>query len=97
MKQRIAEDAADVLKTLGHPLRLQIMEGLHRGEKSVGDIAATVNKNEPYVSNQLSIMKAHGLLRRVRCGRTVHYGVRDAKLAKCLHCIWSSDEKNGLP
>ena len=93
MNQQTAENIADVLRILGHPVRLQIMESLRKGERTVGDIASAVHREEAYVSHQLSIMETHNLLSRTHCGRNVYYNIRDVKVIQCLHCTWAAWNK----
>ena len=48
MNEKIAEHAAEVLKAIAHPIRLQIVELLHAGEMCVGDIVEALGaENRP--------------------------------------------------
>ena len=64
---------AVMLKALSDPTRLKIMQFLHDGEKSVGDIVAEVGTAQANISRHLSILsRAHLLISR-RDKTTVYY------------------------
>lgn len=87
MDWNVTEDMAETLKVLAHPVRLQIVALLGKEKRSVGSIAATVNRKPAFISQQLSIMKRRDVLTRTRGGRKVHYSIHDSDIAQLLNCI----------
>ena len=49
MNKGMREHATEILKTTGHPLRLQIIDLLRRNEMCVGDIVKALDKKQEAV------------------------------------------------
>jgi DNA-binding transcriptional ArsR family regulator len=80
--------AAECLKTLAHPHRLQIVQLLLSGENlSVNEIAEHCDLNQPTTSDHLRLMQRCGFLQSERSGRTVFYSVSEPHLADIMSCI----------
>lgn len=62
MNKKSAEHAAETLKTIAHPVRLQIVELLQAGEMCVGDIVKALTSKQAMTSQQLNMMKDKGVL-----------------------------------
>ena len=81
------EAAAHVLRALTHPHRLQICERLSRGKYSVGDLCEELGLKQNAVSQHLNHLRAYGLVRPQRDGRTVYYQVSHPAPLWLLECI----------
>jgi ArsR family transcriptional regulator len=66
-----------VLRTLAHPGRLAILAVLGKGEACVCHLAAALGRTQPYVSQQLAVLKAAGFLTTRRQGTFTYYTLRD--------------------
>lgn len=93
-KEKLAPElidfAADMLKCVGHPVRLRIVELLEAGgEASVSQIQDTLELPQPVISQHLAKMKSMGLLRARRAQGMVFYSVALPQLFKLLDCIRS--------
>jgi len=88
VNEHIIENAAEVLKTVGHPIRLRIVESLEKSEKCVGDIAAALRCRQAITSQHLNLMKDKGILSSRREGAKVYYRIENANVIKLLHCIY---------
>ena len=53
MNEKTAEEVAEVLKAVAHPVRLQIVELLEPGEMCVGDIVDALGGKQAITSQQL--------------------------------------------
>lgn len=73
---------AQILKTLANPRRLMIMDCLHAGEKSVGEIEAAVDLPQANVSQHLAALRAQGLVVARREGNTVWYSLVSETVVK---------------
>lgn len=51
---------ARFFRVLGDPTRLRILELLHRGERSVGELVAAVGQPQPRVSTHLACLRQCG-------------------------------------
>jgi ArsR family transcriptional regulator len=81
------ERAAEVLKTVAHPLRLRIVELLESGEKSVNEIKDLLGVTQPLTSQHLSQMRMRGVLGSRREGTLVYYSIANPDVVKVIHCI----------
>ncbi len=84
--------AADVLRVLAHPQRLQLVDLLMladgRGEPlSVGELAEATNLAPAAVSQHLNQMRARGIVDADREGRTAYYHVISPHAQQLLACI----------
>ncbi len=84
MSDDILELKANVLKALGQPTRLKILELLRNGERCVCEIFPAIQEEQSNVSRHLALMKAAGILTSRKQGQMVHYRVRDPQVFKLL-------------
>lgn len=68
-----AAAAARFFRVLGDPTRLQILELLQDGERSVGQLVAAVGQAQPRVSTHLACLRHCGLVTAERRGKEVIY------------------------
>lgn len=73
----IYELQAEVLKTLAHPRRLEIVHELAHGPRTVGRLADQLGIAQPNVSQHLALMRASGVVEAERDGREIHYRLTD--------------------
>lgn len=85
------ERAARMIKVLGHPLRLKILEALERGELNVAELQEAAGASQALVSQQLGILRAHGIVEPRRDGPRVFYRVIEPKVSRILDCIRECD------
>jgi len=78
---------ADILKTIAHPDRLEIINYLEAGEQSVARICKRLNTPQPYVSHHLNLMKAKGILLSRRKGSQVLYSVANKNVIEVIQCV----------
>lgn len=70
-----AIEAAELFKALAHPSRLAILEVLRHGEECVCHMEAVLGKRQAYISQQLMILRAAGLVLDRRDGLNIFYRV----------------------
>jgi DNA-binding transcriptional ArsR family regulator len=88
MDKKAAEDVAEVLKAVAHPVRLQIIELLEAGEMCVGDIVTALGVKQAITSQQLNMMKDKGVLNCRRDGVKVYYRIENKDVIKLLYCLY---------
>jgi DNA-binding transcriptional ArsR family regulator len=88
MDKELAMHAAEVLKAVAHPLRLQIVEALEGGEKSVGEIVEALGEKQAITSQQLNLMKDRGVLASRRDGAKVFYRILNPNVIRVLNCVY---------
>jgi ArsR family transcriptional regulator len=87
MDKKVAEHVAEVMKAVGHPVRLQIIELLETQEMCVGDIVRALGEKQAITSQQLNMMRGKGVLSCRRDGTKVYYRIENKNVIKLLHCI----------
>ncbi len=88
---RVLEAAAGVIKMLGHPMRLRIVELLEGGERTVGELTAALDAEQAIVSQQLVKLRRKGIVSGRRRGVNVYYRVENARVLKILDCVRGCD------
>lgn len=73
---------ATLLKAIGHPVRLQIVDLLRVEPECVCHISAALNKPQPYVSQQLAILRNARVIVDERDGTNVFYRLADDNVAR---------------
>ena len=95
--QRISRDAhraghvAEVLKAVAHPLRLRIVASLCEGEAHVGALAEKLGASQAIVSQQLRILRSHGLVAATRAGGFARYRLVEKHLRGLVRCMDGCD------
>ncbi len=90
MDKKVAEQVADVLKAVAHPVRLQIIELLEAKEMCVGDIVTALGGKQAITSQQLNMMKDKGVLNCRRDGVKVYYRIENKNVIELLDCIYNN-------
>ncbi len=86
----------EVLKTLAHPGRMQILEELLKGVKCVSDFEDFLEISQPNVSQHLSLLRRQGLVDYYMDGRLRCYFLKDPIIPDLLE-ILKKDYINELP
>ena len=73
----IYELQAEILKTLAHPRRLEIVHELALGPRTVGRLADDLGLAQPNVSQHLALMRGSGVVEAERDGRVMRYRLAD--------------------
>ena len=85
MTDQIHHIKAAFLKALAHPLRLQILEILCRGESSVGQFSQVLGADQPTVSRHLGILKQGGLVTARQEGALIFYKIQNEDMTQFLN------------
>jgi DNA-binding transcriptional ArsR family regulator len=92
----MVRDAARVLRCIGHPVRLRIIELLDtRGELNVTAIKGLLGLEQAITSQHLNLMRDKQILTSRRDGVNVYYSVRDDKVVRVIDCLRSCDSGPG--
>ncbi len=81
---RCYEETARLLKVLAHPARLAIVVHLNDGEWPVCAIQRWLGCRQPYVSQQLGILRRAGLVEYRQEGLSAYYRLTDASFVAGL-------------
>lgn len=81
------EREAEVLKTLGHPVRLKIIENLLQCECCVKNLWTTLDLPQATVSQHLALLKNKQIVRAERQGVQMCYSVSDETVRKIMEIL----------
>ncbi|MFC1551237.1 ArsR/SmtB family transcription factor [Candidatus Latescibacterota bacterium] len=81
------ERMAETLKAVAHPIRLQIVNILMNGERSVGELVKKLGTKQSLTSQQLSILKSRRVLRSRRNGNVVFYSLEHTGMKNIIAAI----------
>ena len=68
---------AELCKVLTDPKRLALLDALRSGDRSVGELAASIGATLANTSQHLAVMRAAGLVEGHRDGTTVRYRIAE--------------------
>jgi DNA-binding transcriptional ArsR family regulator len=75
------------LKLLAHPERLRILDVLRREPECVCHLEALLDKPQPYVSQQLRLLREAKVITDHKQGQNVFYSIGDAEILTWLEAI----------
>jgi ArsR family transcriptional regulator len=85
-----AREASEFLKALAHESRLMILCNLLNGERSVGELEASLLLRQSTVSQQLARLRLEGLVSARRNGKTIHYSIADDKVRAVIGVLYKT-------
>jgi DNA-binding transcriptional ArsR family regulator len=86
-KQVLFAQFASVAKTLGHPHRLELLEQLAQGERSVETLAQRTRLSVANASQHLQHMLRAGLVANRRDGKFIYYRLSDDAVLDLLAAL----------
>ncbi|MFD8599481.1 ArsR/SmtB family transcription factor [Kitasatospora sp. NPDC059646] len=75
---------ADFFRTLGHPVRIRVLELLRDGPLPVRELLALLDIEASSLSQQLAVLRRTGLVSATREGNTVVYTLSTPDVAELL-------------
>lgn len=86
-KSRNFNNEAEIMKVLGHPIRLKIVAGLCTNECNVKHIWECLSLPQATVSQHLALLKNKGIIEGKRDGVEVHYSVINPLARKLISSL----------
>ncbi len=87
------ESVATRFRILGVPLRLQILNELAEGERTVTELVAATGSTQPNVSKHLTTLLAHRLVKRDKRGNSAYYSVADPAVFELCEIVCGNIER----
>ena len=75
---------AEFFKTLGHPVRIRVLELLSQREHAVAELLTDVGVEASNLSQQLAVLRRAGVVTSRRDGATVIYRITSPEVAQLL-------------
>lgn len=83
------QSAARVLRVIGHPDRLRIVEALERSSKTVKDLMKELRLSQVSVSKHLAVLKMNRIVRSEAVSNFRHYSIAYRNVIHVLNCLRS--------
>lgn len=94
-KQAVYESLAVIAQALGHPHRIELLEHLAQGERSVDELAARTKLTFANTSRHLQILRRARLVETRRDGKHIHYSLAgDAEVVGLMRALGRVGERN---
>jgi DNA-binding transcriptional ArsR family regulator len=82
------EKAAFILKAIGHPIRLAILDLLDQtNQMHVSELQEKLDIEQALLSHHLIKMKDKGVLLAVKKGKYIYYSIADPSMIRIIDCI----------
>jgi ArsR family transcriptional regulator len=75
---------AEFFRTLGHPVRIRVLELLQDGPRPVRELLAEIDVEASSLSQQLAVLRRAGIVTSAREGGTVIYALSSRDVADLL-------------
>lgn len=76
--------SAEILKALGQPTRLKIIDFLRDGERCVCEIFPAINEEQSNTSRHLSLLLSVGILTRRKDGLKIYYAIKHPEVLQLV-------------
>lgn len=91
-KEKVYSELAGLAKALSHPFRLQIIDLLAQGSRTVEEIATQIDISIANTSQHLQVLKGANLVNVQKEGHYVHYRLSDER----VYAVWQSLRALGM-
>ena len=82
MDKRLYELHAEVCRIFAHPKRIELLNLLREGEKSVGELVEEMGIAKANVSQHLAVLRERGVVSVRRKGQMAYYRVANPKIIR---------------
>jgi DNA-binding transcriptional ArsR family regulator len=79
---------------LSEPSRLALLQALHDGALSVGELVEVCRMKQANVSKHLAVLHTHHLVKRERDGITIRYEIADPMIFSLCNLVCSKMERD---
>lgn len=88
MTQAGLEDAAELMRVMGHPIRLSLIRAIANNELSVGEIENVTGVVQPTLSQQLAVLRKAEMVQTRRQAKQIFYSLNAERLETitCFIC-----------
>ncbi len=78
---------AELCKTFSDPKRLMIISELREGEKSVGELVASLEAPQAFISRHLAVLRHRGVVSARREGVNVYYSLTNPRILEACDIV----------
>ena len=89
MKVDRIQNIANIFKSIGHPLRIQILRAIHEHETlSVKNIQELLNIAQPVISLHLAILKRQKIINSNKKGKQSLYFIKNKSVVQIIQILY---------
>ena len=78
---------AEICRTLGSSVRIEILNALGDGEKTVTELAETLGLRQANVSQHLAVLRQRRVVTTRKNGTNIHYRVANPKIIQAIELM----------
>jgi DNA-binding transcriptional ArsR family regulator len=78
---------AEISKAFSDPKRLIIINELRDGEKTVGELVASLEISQAVISREMGILKSRGVVKPRRVGNNVYYSLTSPRICEACDIV----------
>ncbi len=86
-RDRISEMHAEVCKTLGSPVRIEILTSLRNGEKTVSQLSEGLKIRQANASQHLAVLRQRQVVTTRKEGTSIYYRVSNPKIIQACQLM----------
>jgi len=87
LTDRISELHAEVCRTLGSAARIEILNALRDGEKTVSELTEALGLRQANVSQHLAVLRQRGVVVTRKKGTSIYYRVSNPKIIQACELM----------
>ncbi len=80
LPEPLIELIAGRFRVMGEPMRIKILDQLHLGEATVGELTDAIGSSQQNVSKHLGVLHQAGIVSRTKHGTSVRYVIADESI-----------------
>lgn len=84
MARPLYQAKAEFFKTLGHPVRIRVLELLSIREHAVSELLSDLEVESANLSQQLAVLRRAGLVRTRKQGSAVYYSLTSPEVSQLM-------------
>lgn len=88
MQKKLYQMHADLCKVFTSPVRIEIINLLRDGKKTVNELVELTGLNQPNISQHLHVMKEKKIVKTEKQGNNVFYSLTNQKISEAFDIIW---------
>ena len=83
-----------LFSVLSEPSRLQLLQALHDGPLTVGELVKATSMKQANVSKHLAVLHTHHMVKRERDGTSVRYRIADPMIYSLCNLVCGKMERD---
>jgi DNA-binding transcriptional ArsR family regulator len=82
------QQAAELARLLGDPVRLKLLQSLMSREAAVAELVAATGASQSNLSNHLRVLREHGVVESTRLGRQIVYRIGSPAIVELVDALF---------